>query len=203
MSDTKTHIIQAAFDALKSDGLPCLSYDRIAKSAQVSRQVVRYHFRDPDDLMVSLCDHMAAVYRDILIENAKSLTGPVRIEMFLDFYFGTLRGDGKPEDDQVYDAMMSRATASEAVRTSLRGQYGLLGHVLSQEFQVAFPNLSQQAANELSFTFVSLMYGHWKMVASLGFGAHHNRVNRDAMARLIEATVAANNATAPGTPIWS
>ncbi len=90
MPDTKAHILLAAFSALKSDGLPVLSYDRIAEEANLSRQVIRYHFSEPDDLMVALCDHLAGVYRDRLVANAQDLSGPLRIDMFLDFYFGTL-----------------------------------------------------------------------------------------------------------------
>ncbi len=122
MPDTKAHILLAAFSALKSDGLPVLSYDRIAEEANLSRQVIRYHFSEPDDLMVALCDHLAGVYRDRLVANVQDLSGPLRIDMFLDFYFGTLEGQIKPEDDQVYDALMSRAAASEPVRTCLRNQ---------------------------------------------------------------------------------
>lgn len=203
MLQTKPQIVLAAFRALKSDGLPCLSYDRIAEEAQVSRQVVRYHFQEADDLMVALCDHLAGVYRDTLIENARELTGPLRIEMFLDFYFGTLDGHAKPEDDQIYDALMSRAAASADVRKALRDQYSLLGHVLGHEFQLAFPDMSQKSANELSFVFVSLMYGHWKMVASLGFHEHHNQISREAMSRLIRVFVAENKEIVPESSVWS
>lgn len=202
VSATKLKIVQAAFSTLQSEGLPAPSYDRIAEQAQVSRQVVRYHFPDADDLMVALCDHLAALYRDRLIENAKELSGPTRIDMFLDFYFGTIDGKPKPPDDQVYDALMSRATASPNVRAALRSQYSLLGQVLAHEFQLAFPDLSQQSSNELSFAFVSMMYGHWKMVASLGFSASHNHIAREAMARMIRAFVSENSEISADTNVW-
>lgn len=202
MSDTKQKIILAAFAAIKAEGLPVLSYDRIAEESQLSRQVLRYHFLDSDDLMVALCDHLAATYREALIAHAVDLTGPIRIEMFLDFYFGPLEGATKPEDDQVYDALMSRAAGSERVRTSLRNQYCLLGQVLSHELQLAYPELGQQPANELSFVFVSLMYGHWKMVASLGVSDTHNRLTRAAMARLIDAYVSEPVPVVKDVSVW-
>lgn len=201
--DTKTAIIEAAFSALKADGLPALSYDRIAQEAEVSRQLVRYHFSHPDDLMVTLCDHLAAIYRDKLIENARNLSGPMRLEMFLDFYFGMIEGHGKPADDQVYDALMARAAGSERVRKSLRDQYSLLGTLLGHELQLVYPNLSKQASEELSYVFVSLMYGHWKMVASLGVDPSHNRVARRAMSRMILNLVEDGGELASDTRIWA
>lgn len=202
MSDTKQQIVLAAFAAIRAEGLPVLSYDRIAEKSQLSRQVLRYHFSDSDDLMVALCDHLATTYREALIARAADLTGPIRIEMFLDFYFGTLEGANKPEDDQVYGALMSRATGSERVRTNLRNQYNLLGQVLSHELQLAYPELGQQPANELSFVFVDLMYGHWKMVASLGVSDTHNRLTRAATARLIEAYVCDPVPVAKDVKVW-
>ncbi len=100
---------------------------------------------------------------------------------------------------------MSRAAASEPVRTCLRNQYGLLGHVLSHELQLSILDLDleRQAANELSFAFVALMYGHWKMVASLGFSPDHNRVSRSAMSRLIRAYVVDGTPACPDVAVWS
>ena len=59
------------------------------------------------------------------------------------------------------------------------------GQVLCHEFRVAHPSLSLRACEELSYGFVCIMYGHWKMVASLGVSPAHNRVARCAMDRLI------------------
>lgn len=202
--DTKSQIVLGAFRALREDGLPALSYDRIAEEAGLSRQLIRYHFKSPDALMVAVCDHLAGLYRDRLIANAKSLEGPSRIEMFLDFYFGLLDGDGaKPEDDQVYDALFSLATCSDEIRVNLLNQYSLLGQVLSHELQLSYPALQRRAADELSFVFVSLMYGHWKMVASLGVSPDHNRLTRDALARLIRAFIAEDAPLTEGFAVWS
>lgn len=181
----RARIVEAAFAVLMKSGLPPLSFDAIANEAGVSRQLVRYYFESAEDLMVELCDRLADSYRQALIDNAARLDDSNRLEMFLDFYFDILDGAPKPKDDQAYDAMMSLATGSARIRTNLRGQYTLLGQVLAHEFRVANPGLSLRACEELSYLFVCLMYGHWKMVATLGVSTSHNRVTRAAMDRLI------------------
>lgn len=200
--DTRARIVSGAFAALQKDGLPPLSYDRIAQEAGVSRQLVRYHFKDSETLMLALCDHLAATYRDALLANAAQLKGPARLEMFMDFYFDLTDGVGKPKDDAVYDALLSIAAGSPRVQSNLRGQYTLLGQVLSHEFQLAHPDLGPDAAQELSFLFVSLMYGHWKMVASLGLSPKHNRLTRAAMERLIRSYLQDGTMDATFEGIW-
>jgi hypothetical protein len=37
----------------------------------------------------------------------------------------------------------------------------------------------------VGYLFVSLMYGHWKMLATLGFSDNWNRVSRETMDRLV------------------
>ncbi|MGP6086679.1 TetR/AcrR family transcriptional regulator [Antarctobacter jejuensis] len=175
--------------ALQKHGLPPISYDLIAAETGLSRQLVRYHYPDADDLMVAVCDRLAAVYRQLLVTNAARLEGPGRLEMFLDFYFDLLDGTPKPRDDRVYDAMMSLSASSGAVRENLRGQYKLLGQVISHEINTAHPEMPARATEELAYIFVCLMYGHWKMVASLGVSDAHKKVSRAAMDRLIRSYV--------------
>lgn len=185
--DQKTNILNAAFRALKQNGLPHLSYDTIAKEADLSRQVVRYHFKDADMLMVALSEHLAAGYRDNLVSVVMQAKGEQRLNLFLD-YFLSIRPDfTKPEDDRVFDALFALTTGSEPVRAALRSQYTLLGHVLTHEFMLQYPHLPNRAAEELSFLFISLMEGHWKMVATLGFSEDHKHFTRQAMDRLIES----------------
>lgn len=201
--NTRVRIVEGAFAALQKEGLPPLSYDRVAEEAGVSRQLVRYHYDDPETLMVAICDFLAQSYREALLKNAAQLEGPARLEMFLDFYFDLIEGEGKPKDDAAYDAMMSMAAGSSRVRNNLRDQYTLLGHVLSHEFQLAYPDLGKQASNELSYLFVSLMYGHWKMVASLGVSSAHNHLTRGAMERLIRSYVSVGDPVSDVDPIWA
>lgn len=190
--DTRARIVDGTLLALQKSGLPPISYDAIAAETGLSRQLVRYHFPEADDLMVAVCDRLAAVYRQLLADNAARLDGPRRLEMFLDFYFDLLDGAAKPRDDRAYDAMMSLSASSSAVRENLRGQYTLLGQVIAHEIHATHPQMPAAAADELAYLFVCLMYGHWKMVASLGVSEVHNRVSRAAMDRLIRSYVEAD-----------
>lgn len=177
-STRKKDILDATFRVLMEKGLPTLSFDAIATECNLSRQLVRYHFKDSDTLMVALLDELAARYRDTMIANVMHAKGESRINLFIDFYFDMIEGMRKPKDDQVYDALMALSVGSPEIRETLRLQYTLLGHVLSHEFALVYPDLGPQKAAELSFLFVNLMYGHWKMVASLGLSDEHKFITR-------------------------
>ena len=178
-------IVKGAFSYLRKNGLPMLSYDLIAQECGVSRQLIRYYFEDPEELAVALCDYLASLYRDALINGVAKIQDQDRLEFFLDFYFDLIDGNPKPRDDQVYDAVVSLAAGHEGVKSTLREQYNLLGQVISQEIQLSYPKLSRTDCSELSFLFLSLMYGHWKMAASLGLSEDHNHVARRACDKLI------------------
>ncbi|MEP4194775.1 MAG: TetR/AcrR family transcriptional regulator [Aliishimia sp.] len=185
----KQEILKGAFSALIKNGLPSLSFDVIAKEAGLSRQLVRYHFPDDEALMIALCDFLAAQYRDALIAKVMKTEGKDRLEIFLDYYFDLLEDMPKPRDDQVYDALMSLSAGSQKIRDTLRENYSFLGQVISHEFELQFPSLGSRESKELSYLFVCLMYGHWKMVASLGLSEDHKHITRQAMDRLIQSYV--------------
>ncbi|WP_102959023.1 TetR/AcrR family transcriptional regulator [Mangrovicella endophytica] len=185
----KPQIVQAAFEAIRKNGLPMPSYDLIAKEAGISRQLIRHYFPDPEALMEGVCDHLAAAYRDCLMKGIVAAGQAERLPIFLDFYFNFLSGQGipKPADDVVYDAMVAIAAALPTVRKNLFDQYTLLQHTIAHEVQISYPALPQTACREIGFLFVALMYGHWKMVASLGFSERYNRITREAVDRLIQS----------------
>ena len=56
----KPEIVEAAFNAILKNGLPHISYDLIAQEADMSRQLIRHYFPDPIELMVAVCDRLAA-----------------------------------------------------------------------------------------------------------------------------------------------
>lgn len=183
----RAQIVRGAFDALQENGLPALSYDLVARHAGISRQLVRYHFPSHEELMLEVCDYLAGLYRDALVSTAGALSGAERVNAFMDFYFDLIDGMPKPRDDRVYDAMMAMAAHNRPIREALRGQYRLLGQVLSHEFEAQHADITRAASEELSYLFVCLMYGHWKMVASLGLSPAHRHVTRAAMDRLIRS----------------
>lgn len=180
-------IRDGAFAVLLEEGLPHLSYDRVAQAAGVTRQLVRYYFPEPDDLMLALCDRLADTYREALIEGLAQRENAQRLDLFFDFYFDLLEGARKPRDDQVYDALFSLSARAPRIRDNLRGQYTLLGQVLSHELRAQYPEISLPACGEISYLFVILMYGHWKMVATLGLSEEHRHVTRRAVDRLIDS----------------
>lgn len=187
----KPEIVEAAYNAILKNGLSLISYDLIAQEADMSRQLIRHYFPDPVELMLAVCDRLAAAYRDCLMKGILIAQSPTRLITFLDFYFDILsdRGLEKPRDDSVYDAMFALASIHPEVKQNLHGQYNLLQYTIAHEIQVSYPQLSQKACRELGYLFVSLMYGHWKMVATLGFSASHNAVTRAAVDRLIQSYV--------------
>lgn len=193
IEDRAATIVDAAFKVLMAEGLPHVSYNTVAKAAGSTRQLIRYYFPEPDDLMLALCDHVAAVYREALIQGMAGHDGTDRVGLFLDFYFDLLEAPRKPRDDQVYDALMSLAARSDRIKTNLRQQYNLLGQVVSHELRQQYPDIPLATCEQISYVFVTLMYGHWKMVASLGLDEAHKQITRQAIDRLIESYLADPN----------
>lgn len=185
--DRAGEILTGAFDVLMREGLPHLSYKSVAEASGVTRQLVRYYFPTPDDLMIALCDHLAVAYREALITTISDHEGDDRVAVFLDFYFDLLDGAQKPRDDQAYDALMSLAARNPLIKENLRQQYTLLGQVMSHELRQQYPEIPLPQCEEISFAFVATMYGHWKMVASLGLSEDHKHITRATMTRLIES----------------
>ena len=183
----RPEIVQAAIRSLGRKGLPLPSYDAIAEEAGMSRQLIRHYFPDPEEMMVKVCDALAAAYREALMQGILRADQTRRLRVFLDFYFDLLAPQGlaKPADDRAYDAMFALATRSDKVRQALHDQYALLQSVIAHEVQLSNPRLSQRACREVGYLFVALMYGHWKLVATLGFSPSHNRITREAVDRLI------------------
>ncbi|MBL4916865.1 TetR/AcrR family transcriptional regulator [Szabonella alba] len=188
----RPEIVQAAIRTIGRLGLPMASYDQIARETDMSRQLIRHYFPDSEVLMVAVCDALAASYRECLMQGILKANTARRLPMFLDFYFNFLAGEGlaKPADDAVYDAMFALAAGSDKLRKNLFDQYNLLHHTIAHEVQISHPTLPQSACREIGYLFVALMYGHWKMVATLGFSEDYNRVSREAVDRLIDSYVA-------------
>ncbi len=183
----KNEIVDALYKAVEADGIRMPGYDKIACHGSMSRQLVRHYFPDSEDMAVALCDALASAYRDCLMKGIIAADGNLRLNVFLDFYFDFLSKKGlpKPADDVVYDALFALASSSERVRRNLYDHYSLLQRTLAHEIQLSYPDLPQTHCRELGYLIVIIMYGHWKMVASLGFSTEYNRVSRTALDRLI------------------
>jgi len=184
-----SEIIQAMYNAIERDGISLPSFERLAAGGDLTRQLVRHYFSSSEEIALGLCDALAAVYKDCLLRGILTATDSERLNVFLDFYFNLLADKdlSKPEDDVVYDALMAFASTSDKVQKNLRDQYTLLQMTLAHEIQISYPALSQDHCRELGYLVVVTMYGHWKMVASLGFDESYNVVSRAAIDRLIES----------------
>jgi len=197
----RPEIVKGAIAALAKNGLSMLSYDLIAEEAEMSRQLIRHYFPDTELLMLAVCDELATAYRDALSRGIVATGSTGRLDTFLDFYFDLLAGNGptKPQDDAAYDAMFAVATGSDAVRRNLHAHYTGLRDVIADEVRIGHPSLDHTECKEIGFLFVSLMYGHWRMVATLGFSDDNNAVTRAAMDRIVasylDRTVCATAAT--------
>ncbi len=197
----KPEIVQGAIGALNKHGLSMISYDLIAEEADMSRQLIRHYYPDPQLLMVAVCDALAAAHREALTVEIVNVEVDERLEFFLDFFFDALadKSSWKPKNHAAYDAMMSIATGSETVRKCLYEQHSLLQYTIAHEVRVSYPSLSQNACREIGYLFITLLYGHWRMVASLGFSDAHNQISRDAINRLIRSYMSADDTKSDAT----
>ncbi len=192
----RPEIVHALYRAIEENGINLPSYDQIARQGDMSRQLIRHYFANAHDMALALCDTLAASYKDCLMRGIIAADDSRRLGVFLDFYFNFLSDKGlpKPADDVVYDALFALAATDQKVRGNLKAQYELLQMTLAHEVQISHPQLHQAACRELGYLIVALMYGHWKMVASLGFSDDYNRTSRAALDRLIQSYIASYDA---------
>lgn len=202
-AEKESQILQAALVLLRDQGLQSLSFVNLARASGLSRQLVRYYFPDLDSLVAALCDHLATVYRDILISGVVDLAQVERLDFFLDFFFGLSEGYPMPKNLEVYDAMVAYAVGSPVLRNRMRVQYKTLGDVMTHELAIAHPELDGRACEELSYLFVSMMHAHWSFVASLGHSRGHGQLTRRAISRLIHSYLADQAPVPDLTKPWS
>lgn len=188
----RPEIVRSLYKAIKQNGVALPGYDQVAREGGMTRQLIRHYFKDPDELALALCNYLADLYREKLLAGIITAEKSERLSIFLDFYFAQLDDPQmqKPEDDQVYDALMARAAVDPRVRKNLHSQYELLQMTVAHEIKISHPELPHNGCRDLGFLMVAQMYGHWKMVASLGFDANYNKVARDAIDRLIDSYLA-------------
>lgn len=185
----RSEIVEAAISTLVKHGLSNLSYDLIAEEADTTRQLIRHYYPTSETLMIEVCDYLAGVYHELLGVAITEFDQTERLDLFLDFYFGLLDDTRlqKPKDDQYYDALVALACRSEQLKQNLHDGYTSLRNAFTNEVKISYPELQIGACDEIAHLFVSLMYGHWKMVANLGFSEKLNQGARDAVERLIQS----------------
>ncbi|MCR9134378.1 MAG: TetR/AcrR family transcriptional regulator [Alphaproteobacteria bacterium] len=201
--DKKTQILNAATRLLTVQGLQAFSFEAVANEAGLSRQLVRYYYSDLDGLMVDLCGHLQKVYQDALVSGIVEVRQVERLKFFLDFLFGLSKDHPMPDNLEAYDALFAYAVGSASLKERLCGKYQTLGQVIHHELAITYPELDDAACKELSFLVVSMMHAHWSYVATLGFSAHHNRITRSAIDRLIASYVNDPPMTLANEQPWS
>lgn len=183
----RAEIVQAALRAVGRHGLPMPSYDTVAQEAGMSRQLVRHYFSDPEDLMTGVGEALAAAYRECTARHLKGIEPGDRLSMLLDICL-RLTSDEPPAlagHAAAYDAMCTLATASPAINAVLARQNEFLLRVIARQLRTADARLGHDAARQIAFLLVSLIHGHWKMVAMLGFSGDYTRATRQAMDHVI------------------
>ena len=197
----RPEILDALQKAILADGMKLPSYDQIAKHGDMSRQLIRHYFPNEEEMMLALCESLEEVYRDCFVKSAIMSDEVSRLKIFIDFFFNFLshRGLGKPEDDKIYDALLVYANGSEPLRKKLQAGYELVQMTIAHEIQVTYPELPQSACKELGYLTVTTMYGHWKMVRTIGFPNDYTSIARDSLLRLIESYV--NHYEPPRDPL--
>lgn len=189
-NDKRTRILIAVAELIRDHGIQAISFERIAKQAGLSRQLLRYYFTEQDQIIVDLCDFLANRYRERLVAGIVDLGQKQRLNFFLDFFFDLAEGHPMPDDLEVYDSFVAYAVGSRTMKERLCGQYLTLGQVVGHELAIAHPELSGRLCEELSFLFVSMMHAHWSFVATLGYSREHSRLTRRAIDRLIHSYIA-------------
>lgn len=188
--EKRTQILMAVAELIRDHGIQAISFERIAKQAGISRQLLRYYFAELDQVIVDLCDLLANRYRERLVAGIVDLGQVQRLNFFLDFFFGLAEGHPMPDDLEVYDSFVAYAVGSDTMKERLCGQYLTLGQVIVHELAIAHPELKGRLCEELSFLFVSMMHAHWSFVATLGYSRDHSLLTRRAIDRLIQSYIA-------------
>lgn len=188
----RPEIIAALQKSILADGISFPSYDQIAKHGEMSRQLIRHYFPNEEEMVLGLVEALQNVYRDCLVQTAIAAVDGRRLQVFIDFLFDFMRDLGlpKPADDNLFDAIFAYANTHKPVQEKLRAGYELVQMTMAHEIQVSHPELPQSGCRELGYLIVANMYGHWKMVRTVGFSEDYSRVARDAVNRLIESYVA-------------
>ena len=184
----RPEIIEALQKSILADGIGLPSYDQIAKHGDMSRQLIRHYFPSEEEMVLGLIEALQNAYRDCLVQTAIAAIDGRRLQVFLDFLFDFMRDRGlpKPADDNIFDAILSYANTHKPVQEKLLAGYELVQMTIAHEIQVSHPELPQSGCKELGYLVVATMYGHWKMVRTVGFSDEYSRVARASMDRLIE-----------------
>lgn len=187
-----SEIVRAATQVFVKHGLTPLSYELIANEAGTSQQTIRRYYPDPQDLALDLCHQLSVWFDEDLQKSLRPMRKAERLEQLLNFYLDLPSRLIQPNrrDDQIINALVALSAKSEDIQEELRMHYLSMQERIAKAIKGAHADIKPKQCSVLGFQIVCLIYGHWKMVSSLGFPADRNRVTRAAIDRLIAAQAA-------------
>lgn len=183
----KVDIVRAATQVFIKHGVTPLSYELIATEAGTTQNIIRSFYPDPQDLAIDLCNQLSVRFDERLDLELRTIRKAERLDHLLNFYLDLPSRLNKPErrDDQIITALMALSAKSEDIQQELRNYYQSMQERIAKTIKASFANIKPRHCSDLSFQIVCLIYGHWKMVASLKFSQQQNLIARAAIDRLI------------------
>lgn len=180
-------LVRAATQVFIKHGLTPLSYELIATEAGTSQQTIRRHYPDPQDLAIDLCQQLSAWFDDSLHKSLQAIRKTDRLDHLLNFYLDLPSRLAQPKrrDEQIINALVALSAKSEDIQEELRDHYLAMQERIAKAIRAAHPQLKPKQCKTLGFQIVCLIYGHWKMVASLGFAENNNVLVRAAIDHLL------------------
>lgn len=199
----KSQIVQGAIAHLDAQGPPYASYANIADAANLSRQLMRYYYPEPDILMLEVCDTLAEAYRSALSESSAQFDGSAKLDYILDFYFGLTDQPAGHSGYGCADALTAHAAGHEKLKSAMREKYTLMGQALQLEIKVAYPDLTLRACAELAYLCLCILQGNRKLSGSLGMDKAHSQIARKSIDRMIKSFQSNPVAMSDGFDVWS
>lgn len=197
----KDQIVEGAIAHLDAKGPPFASYAHIAEASDVSRQLTRYYFPEPDALMLDVCDTLYEAYRQALAQGAQLYDGVDKLQFILDFYFEDV--DATLSHTGCSDAMVAYASGNSKIKSVLRDKYILMGQALQLEIKVAYPDMPLRSCSEMAYMCLCILQGNLKLTSSIGISADHSKIARKAIDTLLSAAQSETAAPSSAFEVWS
>jgi AcrR family transcriptional regulator len=180
----REEILSATYTALKKFGLASISYDLIAKQAQIPRQLVRHYYPDSEALMVDVVASFTEQYQSLVMHNVVSENATQRLSTLMDFFLGSATEQNSPTASSS-DCLFALAVSSQRVRDAMHTTHQVLADTFATELLFSYPLLDLKTRTDIGFLFVALQTGHWRLLSSLGFSQHYASTARLAMEEII------------------
>lgn len=180
-------LVRAATKVFIKHGLTPLSYELIATQAGTNQQTIRRYYPDPQDLAIDLCQQLSTWFDDSLQKSLRAIRKADRLDHLLNFYLDLPSRLAQPKrrDEQIINALVALSAKSEDIQEELREHYLTMQERIAKAIRASHTQLKPKQCKTLGFQIVCLIYGHWKMVASLGFPERNNLSVRRAIDCLI------------------